>query len=79
VSDDNGRSWGRAEIDPEGAHPWAWRRWEADWMATPGLHSLSARATDAEGRTQPIDQPWNRGGFANNIVQRVRIFCVEHE
>jgi hypothetical protein len=79
VSDDDGRSWSQAEIDPAGAHPWAWRHWQASWTATPGMHSLSARATDADGRTQPLDQMWNSGGFANNLVQRVRILCVEDE
>ena len=34
---------------------------------------LGARATDASGRTQPVEQPWNRGGFANNLVQRVEV------
>lgn len=43
----------------------------------PGDHVLTARATDAEGQTQPLDQPWNRGGFANNLVQRVPVVCLE--
>lgn len=43
----------------------------------PGEYLLSARATDAEGRTQPLEPPWNRGGFANNLVQRVPVLCVE--
>ncbi|GAA3725946.1 sulfite oxidase [Plantactinospora mayteni] len=52
---------------------WAWRRWRYEWSATPGRYTLGARATDASGRTQPIEQPWNRGGFANNLVQRVAV------
>ncbi|WP_101391337.1 sulfite oxidase [Streptomyces sp. TLI_146] len=75
VSTDGGRGWYEAELDPADGHAWAWRRWRAPWRATPGSHVLSARATDADGATQPLTQPWNRGGFANNLVQRVSVFC----
>lgn len=30
-----------------------WRQWVLDWDATPGRHTLEARATDATGATQP--------------------------
>jgi DMSO/TMAO reductase YedYZ molybdopterin-dependent catalytic subunit len=30
-----------------------WRQWVLDWEATPGRHTLEARATDAAGATQP--------------------------
>jgi DMSO/TMAO reductase YedYZ molybdopterin-dependent catalytic subunit len=77
VSWDEGRSWYAADLDRGGGHRWAWRPWRFDWAATPGHHVLSARATDAEGHTQPLDQPWNRGGFANNLVQRVPVLCLD--
>ncbi|MFC8427613.1 sulfite oxidase [Streptomyces sp. NPDC057253] len=79
VSTDGGHSWQEAELEPETGHPWAWRRWRFDWRAEPGEFVLSARATDAQGHTQPLQQPWNRGGFANNLVQRVQVLCVEGE
>ncbi|MEU9211853.1 sulfite oxidase [Streptomyces sp. NPDC048415] len=75
VSWDEGRSWYAADLDRGSGHRWAWRPWRFDWAATPGHHVLSARATDAEGHTQPLEQPWNRGGFANNLVQRVPVLC----
>ncbi|MEE3920044.1 hypothetical protein V2I01_22735 [Micromonospora sp. BRA006-A] len=56
-----------------GRGEWARRRWSVSWTATPGRYVLGARATDASGRTQPVEQPWNRGGFANNLVQRVEV------
>ncbi|WP_328875871.1 sulfite oxidase [Streptomyces sp. NBC_00287] len=77
VSADGGHSWQPAELEAEGGHRWAWRRWRFAWTATPGEHVLSARATDADGHTQPLEQPWNRGGFANNLVQRVRAVCPD--
>jgi len=77
VSTDAGHTWHEAGLEPDGGLRWAWRRWHYDWTATPGEHELSARATDAEGHTQPLRQPWNRGGFANNLVQRVPVLCLE--
>jgi len=79
VSDDGGHSWRQAELDPSDTHPWAWRRWQAIWTATLGTHTLSARATDAEGHTQPLNQPWNRGGFSNNLIQHVPVLCIEDD
>lgn len=77
VSADAGRTWQEAELEPEGGHRWAWRRWQHSWAAAPGEYVLSARATDADGHTQPLEQPWNRGGFANNLVQRVPVLCLD--
>ncbi|MFK4101943.1 sulfite oxidase [Streptomyces sp. NPDC019531] len=77
VSTDAGHSWHTAELEPDSGHRWAWRRWSLPWTAEPGKYVLSARATDAEGRTQPLEQPWNRGGFAVNLVQRVEVLCLE--
>ncbi|MQA09882.1 MAG: molybdopterin-dependent oxidoreductase [Pseudonocardiaceae bacterium] len=76
VSTDNGASWTDAKLDPDQGHNWAWRRWSTTWQAEPGEHVLAARATDAEGNTQPVDQPWNRGGFANNLIHQVPVTCL---
>jgi sulfane dehydrogenase subunit SoxC len=42
-----------------------------------GRYRLAARAQDASGRSQPVDARWNRGGFANNMIQRVPILVIE--
>jgi sulfane dehydrogenase subunit SoxC len=73
VTTDGGVTWADARLDEEQARPWAWRRWWHEWDASPGRYALSARASDATGRIQPLAQPWNRGGFANNLVQRVEV------
>ncbi|MFD9406463.1 sulfite oxidase [Streptomyces sp. NPDC059989] len=75
VSADGGAGWSEAVLTPPGAHPWAWRSWTYAWTAAPGAHTLAVRATDATGRVQPLQQPWNRGGFGNNLVQRVPVLC----
>jgi DMSO/TMAO reductase YedYZ molybdopterin-dependent catalytic subunit len=85
VTVDGGVTWATATLDPavdgtaggSAGTQWAWRRWRYDWVATPGRYVLSARATDASGRTQPVEQTWNQGGFANNLVQRVEVVVLD--
>ena len=68
----DGGSWAPADLEPA-PDQWSWVRWTWPWQATAGPHRLTARAHDASGRTQPVEQPWNRGGFANNLVQQVTV------
>ncbi|MFJ9817773.1 sulfite oxidase [Streptomyces sp. NPDC101151] len=77
VSTDGGATWQPAGLEPDGGHRWAWRRWSFMWSAVPGDHVLSVRAADESANVQPLEQPWNRGGFANNVVQRVPVFCPD--
>ena len=72
VSDDAGRSWSDAELEPQrGA--FAWARWTFAWDARSGDQELLVRATDASGAVQPVDAPWNHHGLANNAAQRVPV------
>ncbi|HKX68497.1 MAG TPA: sulfite oxidase [Intrasporangium sp.] len=60
--------WQPAEVDePTGPHHW--QTWTFQWEATPGRHSLRARATDAVGNVQPDVPPWNRLGYGNNAIE----------
>jgi DMSO/TMAO reductase YedYZ molybdopterin-dependent catalytic subunit len=77
VTTDGGGSWAEAELGEASGGPWAWRSWGYAWSATPGRHLLGARATDASGRVQPADPPWNRGGFAVNPIQRLDVVVRE--
>jgi DMSO/TMAO reductase YedYZ molybdopterin-dependent catalytic subunit len=72
VSDDGGSTWAPAELEPLG-EPWAWRGWSYRWDAQPGEHLLCSRARDEAGNEQPVEPPWNLGGYANNAVQKVRV------
>ncbi|SCL30221.1 sulfoxide reductase catalytic subunit YedY [Micromonospora nigra] len=76
VTTDGGATWNPAELDDQAGGEFSWRRWRMDWPATPGRYVLGARAADASGRVQPVEQPWNRGGFANNMVQRVEVVVL---
>jgi DMSO/TMAO reductase YedYZ molybdopterin-dependent catalytic subunit len=67
--------WSEAKLgEPVG--DFAWRSWTFEWDAEPGQRTLSCRATDAAGRTQPLEQSWNVGGYANNMVQRIELTVV---
>jgi DMSO/TMAO reductase YedYZ molybdopterin-dependent catalytic subunit len=76
VTTDGGATWAPAELGEAPPTPWSWRSWAYEWSAEPGRHVLGTRATDESGRTQPVDAAWNRGGFANNLVQRVEVEVV---
>ena len=56
---------------PLGTH--AWLSWTFDWAAEPGDHTLSCRATDSAGNTQPTESPWNYGGYSNTLAQEVSV------
>ena len=74
-SADGGRTWAEARLEqPDAEHGWS--AWSYEWdAAEPGDYELCARATDAEGNTQPLDaaDAWNQGGYAVNAVQRVAV------
>lgn len=73
VSADGGGRWVTAELTDE-TERFAWRRFRATLEAPEtGPVTVLARATDAEGRAQPLDSaPWNPKGYCNNGVHRVR-------
>jgi len=72
VSADGGSNWALAELEPDGER-WAWRGWTHRWQAELGEHVLCSRARDEAGNEQPLEMPWNVGGYANNAVQTVRV------
>jgi sulfane dehydrogenase subunit SoxC len=73
VSTDGGESWDDAEVDSPATH-WSWSAWRYVWAPeAPGHYELACRASDAAGNEQPVDPPWNLGGYANNAVQRVAV------
>jgi len=72
VSVDGGSTWAAAELELEGER-WAWRGWSHHWDAQPGDHVVCSRARDEAGNEQPVEPPWNLGGYSNNAVQTVRV------
>ncbi len=74
VSTDGGKHWQEAAIKPAES-PWAWYHWEVDAKLDTGTNLLISRATDALGRTQPLDglTRWNPRGYEWNGADRVVI------
>ncbi len=73
VSTDGGTTWSPAELGPADLGAYAWRSWRFSWNAEPGEYELCCRARDAAGAEQPLEPPWNLGGYVNNAVQRVAV------
>ncbi|WP_076866081.1 sulfite oxidase [Bradyrhizobium mercantei] len=68
-SDDMGKTWHPADIMPPNLR-YSWARFTFEWVATPGVHELMTRATDARGAVQPLRIPFNNGGYMFNMVHR---------
>ncbi len=75
VSTDGGRSWAAARLTSSNGR-WGWQTWDHAWIATPGSYKIMARATDANGYTQPTEQEWNPSGYLWNVIQTVRAEVV---
>ena len=66
-STDDGSTWQAARIlDP--VLPHAWQRFQFEWDAPAGSHTLLTRATDAAGQSQPDRIAYNSRGYLLNIV-----------
>lgn len=64
VSTDGGETWADTTLTGE-PRPYTWRLWEYQWQ-TPsqaGPHILMARATDDQGRVQPMHRDKNRRSY----------------
>lgn len=64
--------WTAAELSLD-AEPYGKRAWTAAYEAPAREHVLAVRATDGAGETQPETPVWNRRGYANNSIHRVRM------
>lgn len=64
--------WAPAHLEHPAA-PFAWSAWSIPWVADPGDHELTCRATDSSGAVQPLEQVWNYQGMGNNVVQRIKV------
>ncbi len=73
VSTNGGTSWRRALIEGNSGR-FGWYFWVAPLLLPAGEHQVMVRATDAVGRTQPLDGNvwWNERGYEWNGVMRVK-------
>ena len=73
VSLDGGNSWRQADLHSPTSR-WAWWLWSITVEAQPGPISLTARAWDDAGATQPESPAslWNPRGYGNNAWAQVK-------
>jgi hypothetical protein len=57
-----------ASVEPRPAGEFSWQRFSAWRRLTAGSHVIAARATDRDGRAQPL-------GDARNEVHRIRVLA----
>ncbi|TFH87946.1 twin-arginine translocation signal domain-containing protein [Billgrantia azerbaijanica] len=74
VSIDFGATWQQAELKVP-PNRLAWQRWTTTVeFPEPGYYEVWAKATDAEGRAQPMVVPgWNPKGYLNNACHRIAV------
>lgn len=74
LSWDGGTVWRRADLETPSS-PFAWYRWRARTRLEAGRYELWVRATDALGRSQPLDGAirWNPSGYEWNGVERIPV------
>ena len=68
ISVDHGKNWVTAKcIGPH--ERYAWRQWQYIWeVEEKGSYTIMSRATDVEGRQQPLNASWNVLGYGNNGI-----------
>jgi hypothetical protein len=72
------KEWVPARLLPQES-AWTWTFWEAALDLAPGRYTISVRATDSSGATQPPDiaSTWNVKGYCNNAWHRVPIVVAK--
>lgn len=74
VSIDDGVSWREARLGVDLGN-YSFREWSFVAPLPKGAHVLMARATNAQGQTQPLEPLWNPSGYMRNVVERVRVLA----
>lgn len=76
---DFGASWQACQLEPP-ANRMAWQNWKASISNFPqeGYYEVWARATDSNGKAQPMVLPgWNPRGYLNNACHRIAVKVVK--
>lgn len=77
VSLDFGATWQKTEL-AKPVNRYAWQQWQTELrLPQKGYYEIWARATDDQGRSQPMILPgWNPKGYLNNTCHRIAIQAV---
>jgi hypothetical protein len=74
ISIDFGATWTKTKLSRP-ANRLAWQHWRMDIeFPETGYYEIWARATDDEGRSQPMVLPgWNPKGYLGNVCHRIAV------
>jgi sulfite oxidase len=73
ISVDNGTTWQPARLGKD-RERYAWQEFEHEVRITEsGSYLILSKATDDQGREQPVSPMWNPSGYLWNAIDRVRI------
>jgi DMSO/TMAO reductase YedYZ molybdopterin-dependent catalytic subunit len=75
ISSDGGRTWQRTSLGRDLGR-YSFREWSTVVKLPPGEQTLSIRAANWIGQTQPLDPLWNQTGYMRNVVETVRIQAI---
>jgi len=77
LSWDGGKEWREAVLSDSNSL-FDVQRWQFQWKPA-GEQELEfiSRATDTSGNVQPIIDRWNRGGYGNNGLHRIRVSAMD--
>jgi sulfite dehydrogenase len=72
VSADGGKTWADAKLGQD-LGKYSFREWTLPVTLAAGPHTLMARATSNDGKTQPMQPLWNPAGYLRNVVETTRV------
>lgn len=73
ISFDGGRTWNLAKLKTSFEN-YDWVRWFYNWEAEKkGEYTIVSKATDSNGRVQPLEATWNRKGYGYNAVDFIKV------
>jgi sulfite dehydrogenase len=75
LSMDGGTSWRDAALEKDFGK-YSFRRWNAEWSAKAGEHTIAVRATANDGAMQPETPIWNPSGYMLNTIESYKVTVV---
>ena len=76
ISENQGSTWQRAVLGRD-LGPYSFREWSAPWTpAHRGSFTLSVRAANRMGESQPFEANWNPAGYLRNVIEKIQVTAV---
>lgn len=74
ISTDNGQTWNNVKLQTPLDQNYGWVSWTYEWkIVDRGEYTIMSKATDSQGRVQPMSPFWNRKGYGYNAMDQVKV------